>query len=39
MEIGQCEKQPKKPRIEKQIEMKIKTSKSKEVRPMKEGGS
>lgn len=39
METGQCGKQPKKPCIEKQTEMKIKTSESKEVRPMKEGGS
>lgn len=39
METGQCKKQPKKPHIEKQIEMKIKTSESKEVKPMKGGGS
>lgn len=38
-ETGQCEKQPKKPCIEKQIETKIKTRESKEVMPMKEGGS
>lgn len=35
METGQCKKQPKKPCTE----IKIKTSESKEVRPMKEGGS
>lgn len=34
METGQCKKQPKKPCTE----IKIKTSESKEVRPMKEGG-
>lgn len=39
METGQCEKQPKKSCIEKQTEIKIKTSESKEVRPTKEGGS
>lgn len=39
METGQCKKQPKKPCTEKQTEIKIKTSESKEVRPMKEGGS
>lgn len=39
LETGHCEKQPKKPHTEKQTEMKIKTSESKEVRPLKEGSS
>lgn len=38
METGQCEKQPKKPCTEKQTN-KNRDSESKEVRPMKEGGS
>lgn len=38
-ETEQREKRPKKPHIEKQTEMKIKTSESKEVRPMKKGCS
>lgn len=39
LETGHCEKQPKKPHTEKQTEMKIKTSESKEARPVKDGGS
>lgn len=39
METGQCEKDPKEPCTERQIQIKIKTTESKEVRPMKEGGS
>lgn len=39
LETGHCEKQPKKQHTEKQTEMKIKTSESKEVRPVKERGS